>query len=76
MPKMKMKVIPEPAPNTRVILRFAPGKAMLGDGDTDLLCGTCSEPLAKCLHSSTQANNVVFQCTKCGAFNDSGVPTN
>lgn len=67
-----LKVIPEPAPNTRAVLQPSfEGPAMSGPEPVNLLCGGCNRPLTEGV-SRTTLRNVVIKCFSCGAFNDTG----
>ncbi len=45
MTKRRLKVIPQPQPETRLVMEVAAG-GLKGDGPLDLLCGVCDEVLA------------------------------
>ena len=71
MPKRTLRVIPEPAQGSRVVLVNAPtGIYFTGKGTLDLLCGGCGKKLAKSLPLGGAPQNVVMQCTHCRAYND------
>ncbi len=80
--QVRCRVIAEPAPNTRAVFetdRDEPSFTFfqgVGKGSTDLLCGGCGRTLVARLQSSTQLQQAVMKCPRCGSFNDSGVPTN
>jgi hypothetical protein len=49
----------------------SPGPFFTGDGPLDLLCGQCGATLASGMEEG-RVQDVVFQCPRCGAFNDTG----
>lgn len=72
--KIKLKVIPEPDPNTMSILEPS-GKILeekspisIGDGDTDYICGECDWLLLSGIEED-QVQSMVFKCPNCGAYN-------
>jgi len=75
VPKRRLKVIPEPAPNICSVFIQPPEKAkfpfITGQGKLDLLCGTCDSVLAKKVVEG-QIRGIVFKCPDCGSYNDSG----
>ncbi len=78
MVRLSLRVIPEPAPGTRVV--FATHRMddkfqfVTSEEDTDLLCGQCRRELCSRLTGSAQLDNIVLKCPKCGAFNDTANP--
>ena len=69
----KMKVIPEPAPNTRSVL--APtfkGPVIQSEGPLSYACGQCETTLMRNVDYK-QVRQVVIKCFACGAFNE--IPT-
>jgi hypothetical protein len=71
--RLKLAVIPEPAPNTRsVLILDAPGTILLRGKDAPNLileCGLCDSPLIVGMRTS-QVENLVVKCNGCGAFNE------
>jgi len=69
--KRKLKVIPEPKPETRTILEPKPNvvPVIKGVGNIDLLCGNCGETLVEGI-SEGQIRNIVIHCPKCRAYNE------
>jgi hypothetical protein len=70
--KIRLKVIPEPDPDTRAVFIYGGEGTIAFQGfDTELalVCGGCSSPLAAGI-SSEQIKNVVIKCNKCGKFNE------
>lgn len=71
----RLRVIPEPAPNTRTVLNNPEADAsfvfMTGPNTNapDLVCGSCDRVL---VHGVPRAkiSAIVFHCPTCGAFND------
>lgn len=49
----------------------SPGPFFTGDGPLDLLCGECGATLADGMEEG-RVRDVVFECPRCGAFNDTG----
>jgi hypothetical protein len=79
MSNVRLKVIPEPAKGTRLLIVAANplDKSFLfftGNDEVDVLCGGCGQRLAAGLKSSTQLKNAVIKCPGCASFNDSGAP--
>jgi hypothetical protein len=74
MPKLaiRLKVIPKPEPETRIILqRDGPNPLVSGSDQSapDLCCGACGFPLVTGIEKLVITNAVVH-CQKCGAFNE------
>lgn len=72
--KKKLRVIPEPTPNTRTVLvagesHNPPFRFMRGGGNIDLICGGCGYKLATKV-AATAIKNIVLKCPDCSAFND------
>jgi hypothetical protein len=70
----RLKVIPEPAENTRSVLAGGESRDSLiieGEAGVDLSydCGACGSPLAYGVRPG-QLQNLVLRCNKCGAFNE------
>jgi hypothetical protein len=74
MPDRSLKVIPEPEPNTRVVLATESADIVLltGLGDNNLLCGQCDVMLVRGV--GEVLTNVVILCAGCGSYNDSVDP--
>ena len=64
--KIRLKVIPQPALNTRTVSV----STFKGQGDIDLLCGICGEILVEGISKGMTIGNIVIRCLKCGAFNE------
>jgi hypothetical protein len=69
--KIVLKVIPEPAPETKTVLVPKPNvlPVIKGVGNIDLLCGSCNEILVEGI-SEGQIRNIVIRCPKCEAYNE------
>jgi hypothetical protein len=71
--RLKLAVIPEPAPNTRSVLVLGePGTIIMRGKDAPNLifeCGLCDSPLIVGMRTS-QVQSLVFKCNGCGAFNE------
>lgn len=68
----KLKVIPEPKPNTRVILAPKVGEVLpviKGNGNLNLLCGNCGSLLVKGIDEG-QIRNIVIHCPVRRYFNE------
>lgn len=73
--KLPLKVIPEPEPNTRSVLtrtNLDPFLVVKGEGagNTDLVCGRCSQILVVGLGTGLVISNIVIKCPKCESFNE------
>jgi hypothetical protein len=69
--RIRLRVIPEPEPNSRSIIRYT-GEgtvAMRGSGDIVMECGNCGSPLIDGVPMKTLIN-IVFICSNCGAYNE------
>ncbi len=68
---IRMMVIPEPASNTRFVLRSANPElvAIRGQGNVRMICGNCGHPLAEKV-KVVQLQSVVLYCHNCGAYNE------
>jgi hypothetical protein len=75
--QIRMTLIPEPAPNSRIVHETADdvaweGPMMVGPGRrgaVEYTCGQCATVLIAGF-APGQVRNVVFRCTECRAFND------
>jgi hypothetical protein len=69
MSNITARRIPEPADNTRTVLRTDnEDPIMVGEGDISYLC-ECGHVLARNVVRG-QISNIVFQCFNCGAFSE------
>lgn len=69
---LQLKVIPEPAPNTRAIFIYdGEGTVIMSGVETGLSmnCGNCNAPLIRGLRRD-QVSGLVLRCKGCGSFND------
>jgi len=68
---LKLMVIPEPEPNTRMVFVFeGPGTVVMkGDGNVIMECGNCGVPLVDGVPVGN-LQGIVFRCPNCGAFNE------
>lgn len=66
---MKLRVIPEPAPNTRLV--FLPDRVPIarGHGLDRFECGACGD-LLLVQTSLRDIGSAVFRCPNCHAYND------
>lgn len=68
--KVRLKVIPEPAPQTRTVINLpeaGPVKGPItGQERRILLCGNCEAALM----DGMPISNVVLKCNRCGEFNN------
>lgn len=75
--RFKMRVIPEPEPDTRSVLVYTgEGTVVMRGENTGFVysCGGCDVPLIVDVRPG-QIVNLVFKCSACGAFNESsGIP--
>jgi hypothetical protein len=72
LPEVKLKVIPKPADNTRILVKPNSEKSTIlfsGKGVYDLRCGQCDALLAEKV-GETQFCSPVFLCGSCGSYND------
>lgn len=73
----KLNVIPEPAPDTRSVLRMqGEGTVVIRVEDAERpvhTCGACDAPLIVGL-GLLHIQNVVLRCNGCGAFNETTDP--
>ncbi len=71
MPDQKLKVISEPAENTRTVMTGVPPGTPFykSSGDVNLLCGQCDTVLAENMNPG-QVKNIVLQCPECKSYND------
>jgi hypothetical protein len=66
----RMKVIPEPKPNTRsVIAPTFKGPAIKGEGPHSYTCGSCGLTLLKNVECK-QVQDIVVRCHECQSFNE------
>ena len=74
MSKRSLRVVPEPKEGTRTVMRLKKGSEdnafFIGKGEVDLVCGACYHVLCSKMDRIQQFENIVFQCSKCGSFND------
>ena len=71
--QIRLKVIPEPDPDERVVLSRPSGAGTLLFTGSDLsapdiCCGKCGAAIIRAMRRTYV--NFVFQCRDCGAFND------
>lgn len=71
--QIRLKVIPEPDPDTRVVVsRPSEFDALLFTGSDpsapDICCGKCGAAIIRGMPQKFV--NLVFKCPTCGAFND------
>ncbi|HEU0186185.1 MAG TPA: hypothetical protein VFS27_12770 [Blastocatellia bacterium] len=69
---MKLKVIPKPADNTRILVKSNSENSTIlfkGEADHDLRCGQCDALLAEKV-GEKQFCSPVFLCGNCGSYND------
>jgi hypothetical protein len=71
--QIRLKVIPEPDPDERVVLSrpLGLGTVLFTGSDPsapDICCGGCGGPIIMGMPQTFV--NFVFQCGVCGAFND------
>lgn len=70
--QIRLNVISEPEPETRVIFQHAGPNPMVKGTDAsapDLCCGGCGAPLVTGI-AKMVFFNIVFLCHACGAFNE------
>ncbi len=69
MPNIKLEVVPKPKEGTRIVLKLLATPGFSGEGDYDLLCGSCEKVLAeKIVYGHLQ--EVVLHCPKCDTHNE------
>jgi len=69
---IKLKVIPEPDPNTRAVFIYDGEGTIMFQGyvtGVALVCGNCSSPLVAGMNQE-QIKNIVLKCKNCGKFNE------
>jgi len=69
---IRLKVIPEPDPDTRAVFIYeGDGTVVMSGYETGLSmnCGQCNSPLIRGLNR-TQISGIVLRCKACGAFNE------
>jgi len=72
VPDVKLKVIPKPEDNTRILVKSLSGYSTIlfkGKADHDLRCGECYAVLAEKV-GDKQFCGPVFLCGGCGSYND------
>lgn len=72
MPDVKLKVVPKPADNARIlVLSNSKNSTVLfkGKADHDLRCGQCGAVLAEKV-GERQFCSPVFLCSGCDSYND------
>lgn len=75
MSLLRLRVIPEPEPNTRSVLRAKMDGPYFRGQDSalpDLVCGLCSHVLATGI-DRLQIIDLVLHCKNCGAFNETAL---
>ena len=71
-PHIRLKVISQPAPETRVVFRHVGPNPLVSGADRsapDICCGGCGNPLVTGI-AQLVFTNVVLLCQMCGAFNE------
>lgn len=70
---IEMRVIEEPKKGSRAILQSGNPSTdfvfIVGEGDTDYICGNCGNIICKNI-SKDMIVNVVFLCPKCKSYNE------
>jgi hypothetical protein len=66
--QIRLKVIPEPAPDNRVIFHHDGAVGGRNRAAPEICCGNCGTVLVTGI-SEISFVNVVFRCYACGAFN-------
>jgi len=69
---VRLRVIPEPKPQTRAVLDPKVGEILpviKGHGNLNLLCGNCAAILVEGI-SEGQIRNMVIHCPICRYYND------
>lgn len=72
MPRIGLRVIPEPAAGTRSVLAYTGEGTVVMRGSAmghDYVCGACAAVLLEAVPRG-QVRNVVVKCPACGAIND------
>lgn len=67
----KLKIIPQPQPDTVTLLIPKPKEALpliKCDADVNLMCGNCSALLIEGVFEN-QVRNIVIRCPNCGEYN-------
>jgi hypothetical protein len=70
--RMALKVIPEPAPNTRTVVNCVGESTVVFISHEEglaLVCGNCASDLVVGMRRAA-IRDVVLCCNKCGAFNE------
>jgi hypothetical protein len=65
----KLKIIPEPKPNTRTVFVGKVLPLIKGVGNLNLLCGNCNAKLIEGIDEG-QIRNIVIQCPICKLYNE------
>ncbi len=66
----KLRVIPRPAQNTRVIIAPTAAPAIASEGRLSYACGKCETILIQNV-APNQVRGVVIKCPACGSYNES-----
>ena len=72
MPDVKLKVVPKPADNTRILVKSNSENSTVlfkGKADHNLLCGQCGAVLAEKV-GEREFFSPVFLCSNCNSYND------
>jgi hypothetical protein len=72
VPDLKLKVIPKPADNARILVKSDSGNSTIlfkGKAGHDFRCGQCDAVLAEKV-SEGQFCGPVFLCAGCDSYND------
>ena len=72
MPDVKLKVVPKPADNTRILVKSNSENSTIlfkGKADHNLLCGQCTAVLAENV-GEREFCSPVFLCGNCKSYND------
>lgn len=66
---IRMTVIPEPKPNTRIVMVLDfKGPMMKGTGSLNYVCGVCGDVMLEGI-APKQVQNIVIKCFGCGVYN-------
>lgn len=71
--RIRLVVIPEPEPDTRVVLILdGEGTVVMSGpgGPTTMECGNCGAPLATDIELTLFVGSFVLKCNRCGLFNE------
>lgn len=66
---MRMRTVPTPQPNTRLIFLADRAPIARGHGITRFECGSCGDLLLADFRES-DVRRAVFRCPTCGAYNE------